>query len=145
MLPGYRLALYQSLQPCSLRCTDWRSRQVCLDNCRHSPGKRPQMDVGFGLYPDKCYSKPVKAKFVTRNSSLPTGHLTHNYFIIVWSEQVNTLQLHKSPQWKKERFKCIGRCFCCGYFCPVLCLTHTNHHIIRHRDDILNRGDFRPF
>jgi len=33
------------------------------------PGKRPQMDVGFGLCPAKCYSKPVKIKFVTRNSN----------------------------------------------------------------------------
>lgn len=58
-----------------------RSRQACLDKCRHTPGKRPEMDVGFGLGPDKCYSKPVKAKFVSRNSSLPTGHLIPNYFI----------------------------------------------------------------
>lgn len=35
------------------------------------PGKRPEMDVGFGLSPDKCYSKLVKVKFVTRNSSWP--------------------------------------------------------------------------
>lgn len=35
------------------------------------PGKRPEMDVGFGPSPDKCYSKLVKVKFVTRNSSRP--------------------------------------------------------------------------
>lgn len=28
-----------SLQPGSLRCIDWSSRPVCLDKCRHSPGK----------------------------------------------------------------------------------------------------------
>lgn len=32
------------------------------------------MDVGFGLCPDKCYSKLLRAKFVLRNSILPTGH-----------------------------------------------------------------------
>lgn len=35
------------------------------------PGKRPEMDMGFGLGPDKCYSKLVKVKFVTRNSCRP--------------------------------------------------------------------------
>lgn len=35
------------------------------------PGKRPEMDVGFGPNPDKCYSKLVKVKSVTRNSSRP--------------------------------------------------------------------------
>lgn len=35
------------------------------------PGKRPEMDVGFGPRPDKCYSKLVKVKFATRNSSGP--------------------------------------------------------------------------
>lgn len=33
------------------------------------PGKRPEMDVGFGLCPDKCYCKLVKVEFVTRNTS----------------------------------------------------------------------------
>lgn len=35
------------------------------------PGKRPEMDMGFGLGPDECYSKLVKVKFVTRNSCRP--------------------------------------------------------------------------
>lgn len=43
--------------------------------------KGPEMDVGFGLSPDKCYSNLVKAKFVTRNSW--SGHLMHDYLIIV--------------------------------------------------------------
>lgn len=61
ILPRYFLAFYPSLLPCSFRCSDWRGRQVCLDNCRHSPEKRPEMDVGFGLRPDKCYSKLVES------------------------------------------------------------------------------------
>lgn len=50
-------------------------------------GKRPEMDVGFGLCPDKCYSKLVKAKFVTRNSSQPAGHLIQSDFITVWRRE----------------------------------------------------------
>lgn len=52
------------------------------------------MDVGFGLCPDKCYSKLVKAKFVTNSSSLPECHLIQNYFIIAWSGETPYMQEH---------------------------------------------------
>lgn len=52
------------------------------------PGKRPEMDMGFGLGPDKCYSKLVKVKFVTRNSCRPVHDFncsrTFSLFFFFW-------------------------------------------------------------
>lgn len=87
-IPSYCHTECLSLQPCSWRCTAIQAggvdRSVWTTVHR---GKRPEMDVGFGLWPDKCYSEPVKAKFVSRNSSLPTAHLILNYLIIVCRER----------------------------------------------------------
>lgn len=49
MLRRYFLAFYPSLLPCSLRCSGCRGRQVCLDNCRHSPGEKAWN--GCGIWP----------------------------------------------------------------------------------------------
>lgn len=48
------------------------------------PGKRPEMDVGFGLRPDNCYSKLVKVKFVTRNSSRPLQYAMPLRFVLLF-------------------------------------------------------------
>lgn len=52
------------------------------------------MDVGLGRRSDDCYSKPVKAKFVTRNSSLPTGHVILNNEMIklCWDSEHVTVE-----------------------------------------------------
>lgn len=58
------------------------------------------MDVGFGLCPNYCYYRPVKAIFVTKNSRLPTGHLIQNNSLFCGETQKK--QITHSELWQYQ-------------------------------------------
>lgn len=51
--------LHFHLNSAALRCSAWMGWTGSVWTTTGFPGKRPEMDVGFGLCPDKCYSKLV--------------------------------------------------------------------------------------
>lgn len=64
------------------------------------------MDVGLGRRSDDCYSKPVKAKFVTRNSSLPTGHVILNNEMIKLCWDSEHVTVEGAVREKRHQFHC---------------------------------------
>lgn len=66
------------------------------------PGKRPEMDVGFGLCPDKCYSKLVKVKFATRNSCWPLQYGLLVRFVFALRSLYSRIYAHVQLKKKKK-------------------------------------------
>lgn len=75
------------------------------------PGKRPEMDVGFGLCPDKCYSELVKVKFVTRNSSRPLQYGMPVRFVLLSTCCIpgyTPSQVKKKPQKRVDALQLVS-------------------------------------
>lgn len=77
---GYFFFFESESSPLGAGGADGSGRQVCLDNRRHSPGKKAEMDVEFGPCPDKCYSELAKGSIC--HKKFQPAHVSCNPKII---------------------------------------------------------------